>query len=629
SRVRELIVPENVCHIGYSAFNGCGSIVKATLPFIGSNAPSYEAYKTQSGSESLFGYIFGRDAYENATLIHQFMKYYDAAGVRTVKKSFLNEKGNVAYDTDGYGNYITEAGEVTSSPSVYGEAFWVPSGLAKVEFLDTFTKITNGQMSGVATLYDVKLPYHIEEIETAAFSGETNLRYINIPKPAIILHEAVFENMYEGSEERPNEIFFITASYNIDGGYPEGWVTGKDMPVAKKWHTKYIVYYEEDSDIFEYEYDYATNTFKIIGFTELLPQHVLTHRDRQYSRYILRIPELKCQRPVVEITDEALLGYNDVIDMYFELLQPEFDSLKSKDQLTINGIAIAYNVTKLGTDIIQGGENFVAYVCRTKAEATDAGYIAEEEWLGGSTGLVYYGEGVTWTLDRGNVIYQLLLSATKISFDLDSLEGLEYDSETGYFITYEGREFEPKPVISFDLDNENTVRVGDATLPEYDIVGSAHQGEYIAKYWNNMNVSYDKDGNVISDAWVYVFTNNTAIFTNRLVPELNVDESLWCDQIVNYPWYGDIVPSQDGSVPDGAKLSFKIIRRVLSIDIEDERTFEEGEIWENSDWSTTNSIVNVANFATDGEQFNGTLRLNGPDVNVDEAGNVIAYTNLM
>ena len=57
---------------------------------------------------------------------------------------------------------------------------------------------------------------------------------------------------------------------------------------------------------------------------------------------------------------------------------------------------------------------------------------------------------------------------------------------------------------------------------------------------------------------VYVFTNNTAIFTNRIVAGLNVDESKWCDEIVNYPWYGDIVPSMDGSVPDGAKLSLRL-----------------------------------------------------------------------
>ncbi len=628
--VRELNIPANVKHIGYAAFNGCGSIVKATLPFIGSNAPDYASYAGQSGSESLFGYIFGREAYENATLIHQFMKNYNEAMIATVKRSFKNELGQTAYDTDGYGNYINEALEVTSSPSVYGEAFWVPSGLAKVEFLDTFTKITNGQMSGVTTLYDVKLPYHINEIETAAFSGETNLRYINIPKPAVTLHEAVFENMYEGSEERPNEIFFITASYNIDGGFPEGWVTGKDMPVPKKWHTKYIVYYEEDSDIFEYEYDSETGSFKIIGFTEELPIHVLTHRDVQYSRYILRIPELKCQHPVVEITDEALLGYNDeLIDYYFELLQSKYDDLNDKKQLSINGIAIAKNIEKLGHDIIQGGESFVAYVSKTKTEAVEAGYITEEEWLGGATGLVYYGEGVTWTLDNASKIYQLLLSATEITLDLDSLEGLQYDPETGYFITYTGEEFEPKPVIRFDLNNPDTVRVGNATLPTYDIVGSSNQGQYLAKYWNNIEVSYDEDGNVIADAWVYVFTNNTAIFTNRIVAGLNVDESKWCDEIVNYPWYGDIVPSMDGSVPDGAKLSFKIIRRVLSVEVEDEKIFEEGEIWENSDWSSSNSIVKVSNFATNGEEFNGTLRLNAPDVNVDNEGNVIAYTNML
>ena len=48
--------------------------------------------------------------------------------------------------------------------------------------------------------------------------------------------------MYENPEE--NEEFFITASYDVNGdNFPEGWVTGKTIPVPKRWHTKYLVIY--------------------------------------------------------------------------------------------------------------------------------------------------------------------------------------------------------------------------------------------------------------------------------------------------------------------------------------------------------------------------------------------------
>ena len=203
----------------------------------------------------------------------------------------------------------------------------------------------------------------------------------------------------------------------------------------------------------------------------------MNHRD-SLGRYILRIPEQRSLHDVVEITDRALLDYADKVDEFFAELSPQYSHLTNRSQLEISGIAISKNIERLGQEIILGGENFVAFVSRVKGETN---YIPEEEWISGGDALVYYGDGVTWTLSADQSIYQIMLSGTDISLDLDSLEGLEYDPETGYYITYSGQEFLPKPVIRFDESNENTVRVGNAKLPKYDLVNTYGQGEYQAK----------------------------------------------------------------------------------------------------------------------------------------------------
>ncbi|MDE7384948.1 MAG: leucine-rich repeat domain-containing protein, partial [Anaeroplasmataceae bacterium] len=622
---KELIIPTNVKKIGYSALTGCGDLLKLKLPFIGTNAPDTEAYSTQSGSESLFGYIFGRTPYEKGVKVHQFMERYvegslnDPAG-HTEKIPFLNEFGQTAtYEEEGN--------------TIYGETFYIPFGLAKIEFFDNFDKITNGAMSGLTTVYDVKLPYHIKEIETAAFSGGTNLRYIDMPKPAIILHEAVFENMYENPEE--NEEFFITASYDVNGdNFPEGWVTGKTIPVPKRWHTKYLVIYEEYADIFTYDYDYEHKTFRITGYTENMPEHVLTHRDST-GRFILRIPETKNLRPIVEITDEAFLDYFDNIPEYLAEFSKKYSDVKSAEQFMMNGIMIARNVSRIGDNIITGGDGFQVFVCRTSETEIslneigngveqENNYIGDEaRWM--QKGLVYYGEDKTWTLaDRE--MFQILLSSTDISLDLNSQPGLEYNEDEGYYIIYAGEDFTPNPVIRFDVNNPNTVQVAGAVLPEYALTVPGKYGDFRSYYWNNQDVSYDADGNVISNAWVYVFTNNTTVFTNRPVASLDVDADLWCSEIINYGWGFSYVE-------DGAKISFKIIQRELIVNVTDSQEFEEGEIWENTDWSSNNTTVSIENFATAGEMFNGDMRLNAlnptkSEVLVDEeTGEVIAYTD--
>ena len=172
ARLQSFAITSSVQTIGYAAFSGCGALTKVSLTFIGMS-------KDATGSQSLFGWIFGRDEYVNGELITQYMKINpncvdvnNEVGLDYIE--FLNENGEVAtYTTvDEQGNEIIHL----------GERFYIPAGLLVIDLTDLKSNtITNGQLSGVTTVEEVILPISLTTIETAAFSGLHNLITIEIP----------------------------------------------------------------------------------------------------------------------------------------------------------------------------------------------------------------------------------------------------------------------------------------------------------------------------------------------------------------------------------------------------------------------------------------------------------------
>lgn len=60
--LQSIVVPNSIESIGLGAFNGCSAMETMTLPFVGANRDASEG-------ESVFGYIFGTQAFDNASLV--------------------------------------------------------------------------------------------------------------------------------------------------------------------------------------------------------------------------------------------------------------------------------------------------------------------------------------------------------------------------------------------------------------------------------------------------------------------------------------------------------------------------------------------------------------------------------
>ncbi len=129
SSLEIISVPSTVKTIDTHAFSGCESLNQITLPFVGREVDS-------TGSDALFGYIFGTSSNSLSTKITQ---QYDASGSVT---------------------------------------YYIPSGLKKV--IVTGGIINYGAFSNCKMIEEINLS-NITNIKTYAFSGCNNLKTINIP----------------------------------------------------------------------------------------------------------------------------------------------------------------------------------------------------------------------------------------------------------------------------------------------------------------------------------------------------------------------------------------------------------------------------------------------------------------
>lgn len=589
-----VVIPANVKTLGYAVFSGNDGITSITLPFIG-------AYDGATDGQSLFGYIFGKKEYEGGYAAEQFMKdntSFDEEG-KPVLKSFVGvdyENGSLT------GDYVEK------------EVFYIPMKLQEVN-LTTLTTITNGAFSGLAYeastdeegnvvyggITEVNLPLNLQKIETAAFDGIHALQFIEIPKRTHVLEPAVFADI--------NPDFIITAFYNPDwesalegempswstdptkqSTKPAGWHSGKDIIIPQKWHTVYMVHCDYEYNIFIYEFhidEGEFGTFHIIGFTEDLYKYAETHRVN--GKFILRIPEMRASRYVVAIDAYAFIEY----------------APQNPNQV-IDGIHIPDPVVEIGEDIIAGNDTFTAYIEKNEQ---DFG-IDPTDWMG--KGVVYYEHNKTWILADDRV-YQILLSGTDISFDLehkatdgawDSTLGYDhvdlfYSDEEGYYLEYQGIDLTPKPIIT-----SNAVTIGGAPLPTHPYENYDFQVEYTY----NKNVLYrDLEGNIIADiATAIVTTNDSTVFAINHLDENGM------------------------SVEDYISLDFTIKQAKVTVTYDDIKTFEEDDHWNKSDW-TNASIVGLkssTNNSLSKEMLYGTYTTNSCDVKMDENGNVINHTSM-
>ena len=134
-KVTSFIIPDNITSIGEGAFSGCKALTQIDLPFVGGNKEAVDS------KETIFGYIFGKDAKEGCTQTRTY--YYPNGG--TVSSGYIS---------------------------------YIPSNLTKVTIRDALS-IPLGAFRDVSMVKEVVLNPSISEIGESAFQECGSLESIS------------------------------------------------------------------------------------------------------------------------------------------------------------------------------------------------------------------------------------------------------------------------------------------------------------------------------------------------------------------------------------------------------------------------------------------------------------------
>ncbi len=259
--LQTVVVGEGVSSIGDSAFKGCTSLVNLTLPFVGGTKSAVSA-----SSSTLFGYIFGTQAYTGGTATTQYysssnsVKYYIPSTLKTVTvtggKLFYGAFYNCSSLTEvTIGKGITAMGDC---------AFFKCDGLTKVHYegsVDDWAMITfesnaanplscahhlylNGNevtevdlstatyvgayaFCGATSITDVTIGSYVKSIGAYAFWNCTSLQTITVPENVDQIGEGAFNGCRSLSSIT---LPFVGASRPTETGapqYPFGYIFGE------------------------------------------------------------------------------------------------------------------------------------------------------------------------------------------------------------------------------------------------------------------------------------------------------------------------------------------------------------------------------------------------------------------
>jgi hypothetical protein len=166
-----VIVPNSMLTIGKGAFSGCSGITSITLPFIGS---SRDVNNTE---DSVLGYIFGEDSYEEASEIEQIYKIEEISP--KISYYIPNSLSNVI---------ITEATVVPTG------AFSCCTMIASIVMNEGIIDINSYAFSNCKNLAIVNIPISVTNIGTYAFNSCESLLEIMITKTVITIEIFAFAN---------------------------------------------------------------------------------------------------------------------------------------------------------------------------------------------------------------------------------------------------------------------------------------------------------------------------------------------------------------------------------------------------------------------------------------------------
>ena len=161
-------IPDSIERIDSGLLNGCSALASLDLPFVGNEAASLE-----NTAESVFGYIFGDEAYTGGVATSQTyhtlqsVTYYIPASLRAVS---------------------VRGGKIN-----FG-AFYGCSQLTSITLDDSISTIGNYAFYGCSSLSQMVLPNTVAAIGQYAFYGCSSLSLINIPSLVTTIAASTFYN---------------------------------------------------------------------------------------------------------------------------------------------------------------------------------------------------------------------------------------------------------------------------------------------------------------------------------------------------------------------------------------------------------------------------------------------------
>lgn len=172
SLLTEIVIPNSVTSIEGGAFSGCGGLERMTLPFVGKSSSA-------SGSEALFGYIFGEESY--------------SGGIRTTQMYMILFGTKNYYIPGNLSSLIVNGGSLK-----FG-AFYNCNYLTSLTILNNVANIGSSVFSGCSRLTIYAEPASKPEnwsgfsdrpvywgITSANFLETENMQYVSSNGKAII-----------------------------------------------------------------------------------------------------------------------------------------------------------------------------------------------------------------------------------------------------------------------------------------------------------------------------------------------------------------------------------------------------------------------------------------------------------